>query len=164
MDDSSYEILRRKKVIAARLLEWHFTEHILKKIKRRLTARKCFKDPWKVCICVDIHRSLYFLFYHAVNDFATSFGRTIETVKKKKVIVNIKIVFTHLGTFKYHLRQICNKDNIEYFLSREWSNKGKAEVVVNEEKPAILNYDTVKQKLTFQLNYNFCNRYGTVCV
>ena len=159
----SYEILKTKKVKTSVLLEWNFRS-ILKTVSRRITQRKKFKNPWTVLVSVDIHSSVYLEFYHAVKDYKIEFGRKVVVTRdKKNLIKEVKISFTHRGTLKFHLQQICNCEQILPF-EKKWSNGNSAKIIVSEEKPAIFTFLKNKHKLTFSLHYKVLNKYGTVCI
>jgi len=137
---------------------------VLQKVKRRLTQRKNFKDPWTIVVFVDIHTTAYFQLYLAIKNYKTEYGRTIELTKnKKRKLTSIKITFTHLGSLKHHLKKIC-KCNINEYFERKWRNGNRAKGIVNEERPAILTFNTLKHQLQFKVSYELSNRYGTICV
>ena len=50
--------------------------------------------------CVSISSSVYLEFYPAVKDYKIEFGRKVTVISdKNNLIKEVKIPFTHLGTF-----------------------------------------------------------------
>ena len=103
----TYEILKTKKVDIASLLEFHFTQ-VLNSIRRRLTPRQKFRNPWTIEVQREIFSPAFIELYRAVKDYIISFGREVTVERNSKGVLKlITIKFTHKGAFKFHLSKIA---------------------------------------------------------
>ena len=70
--------------------------------------------------------------------------------------------FHHLGTFKFHIRQIVSKEKL-VLKKKNKTTGAKAIVFVSVEKPSFLQFDVKKGHLILRLHYEFLNRYTVLC-
>ena len=98
-----------------------------------------------------------------INDHLPGFGRTVEIVRNKSgKAVSHRIIFTHIGTFKFHAGQIIGEDKINVVKENK-TTKEKVKIVCTDEKPMKIDYNISKGILMINLKYNLFNRYGQLC-
>ena len=73
-----------------------------------------------------------------------------------------KVVFTHFGTFKFHISQIIGKDNLDLVKVNKTAS-AKVKIVVSSEKPAVLVYNVKNGHVTLRVNYELYSRYDVLC-
>jgi len=64
---TSYERYKTKEVAVAEIAQWRFAE-ILKTVKRRITFKEKFNNPWTITVTEQIHRSIFVAVYQAIRD------------------------------------------------------------------------------------------------
>ena len=90
-------------------------------------------------------------------------GRQIKRDKSRlRNVKEYKVVFTHFGTFKFHISQVIGKDNLNLVKINK-ATGAKVKIVVSPEKPAVLVYNVKKGHVTLCVNYELCNRYDVLC-
>lgn len=79
---------------------------------------------------------------------------------------HFQITFNHIGEFCFHLTKLCgffSKDNVKAYFTKKSSNGKKAEIVLTNDKPATIEYNFKKSKMTIKLFYEVKNKYGLIC-
>ena len=106
--------------------------------------------------------SLFLELYKVVRDYVPNFGKSTKKVLDAKGNTKeIMVIFTHLGTFKYHMRRLSGDENIGDFLKkRNAKTVSKASVDITEQKPAVFTYNVKKNTVAFSMHYNVTNKYG----
>jgi len=158
----SYEVLKRHNNASCELIEWHFTE-IAKSIKRKITLKRKFTDPFTCTVSRDIHKTIFYQAFIAVRDYETKFGtQTAVSRNKKNIVTGYSITFEHFGAFKFHLSKLCNqsKQEVANLLSKSFSCGSKGKVIVTNEKPAVITYNCTRNSLTLKCHYETVNVYG----
>ena len=161
----SYERLKTKKTDTAKIIEWHF-QTILKNIKRRITFRQRYRNPWHIEVTERIQRDVFIASFKAIRDYTVQFGTTIDIDKDRKgIATKYTITFNHLGAFKFHIHKLSNieKDKIVKQYFKKMSNNGVAEVSVTDNKVATIEYKCSTSTLKLKLSYTVKNNYGTIC-
>ena len=164
-NSSSYERLSVQKYDVSIILDWHF-KSIIGNINRRLSFKQRFKNPWKIEVTEKIHRDIFIKAFQAIRDYDIEYGRTYSVKRdKNKICVLYNICFTHLGALKFHLHKLSgfSKEEIDKKFNKAQKNKGKAYIVVSEEKPATIVYNCRNTTLTFNVSYEVENVYGNLC-
>jgi len=163
--EDPYVQLDSKKIEVIKLLHWKF-ESIVKSLNRRLTFRQKYKNPWMVELTETIHRDIFVQAFKAIRDFPTEFGRALQVVRDRKGTgTHYKITFHHLGCFRHHIHKLSgiSKDELDKLFAKKSPTKGKIQVVVTEEKSAVVSFDCKKSLLKLTVYYSVTNRYGVVC-
>jgi len=160
----TYEVLKNKDIKIYELLSWHF-QKILNSIRRKISPRERYHNPWMVIISREIKFSIFWEYFRAVRDYHTAFGRTCEVQRTKKGLISKVIVtFTHLGSFKLQLQEITGKSSQEIKASfkKKFPCGSKGEVIVNTSKPTTLIYKKNTETLDISIHYEVHNRYGVL--
>ena len=151
-----------RKIETYKIVEWHYRT-IVEGIKRRITFRQNFKNPWGIEISERIQREIFISSFQAIRDYSIEYGRTIQVERDNKGIGKIyTITFTHLGSFSFHLRRLAGIEREELSASFVKTSKitGTAEITVSVDKPAIFIYKVSTSALKLTLSYSVKNRYG----
>ena len=71
------------------------------------------------------------------------------TTKKNKV-TGYTVLIKHFGAFKFHLRQLANKEKeeVEESLKKSFACWSRATVIVSEEKPALISFKCSTNTIT----------------
>ena len=98
--------------------------------------------------------------FKVINDDLPGFGRTVEIVRNKSSkAASYRIKFTHIDSFKFHVRQIIGEYEI-HVLKENKTAKEKVKVVCTDEKPIKIDYHIRKGILMIIWTYNLFNWYG----
>ena len=160
----SYDRLKAKKTDTQKIVEWHFRT-VAETIKRRITFRQNFKNPWSIEILERVQRDVFISAFQAIRDYHIEYGRTLHVERDNKGFGKVyTITFSHLGAFTYHLRKLggIEKEELSSFFVKTSNINGTAEVNVTTEKPAIFVYKCSTSVLKLTLSYSVKNKYGTV--
>ena len=65
----TYERLKEKKTDTYKIVEWHYRT-IVETIKRRITFRQNFKNPWVIEISERIQREIFLSSFQAIRDYS----------------------------------------------------------------------------------------------
>ena len=79
---TSYQLLEEKKIDVKQILIFHI-KSIINILKRRITFRQKYKSPWQAEAEVLIQFDIFYNWYISIDDYITSFGRTLEVVGHK---------------------------------------------------------------------------------
>ena len=161
---NSYEKLKRKEHSVQEILHFHIS-HLLECVHRRLSFRQKFKNPWLIEATERLNCKIFYEWFKAIEDYSIAFGRETEIRRDKSRLRNVKeykVVFTHLGTFKFHISQIIGKDNLDLVKVNKTTG-ANVKIVVSSEKPAVLVYNVKKGHVTLCVNYELYNRYDVLC-
>ena len=105
----SYVLLRSKEVYF-NILKFHLG-NIFKGIFRRLSFKQKFRNPWKIEVTESIYWAVFYEWFKAVEDHSTAFGRETEVKRdRKNKVVKYIITFHHLGTFRFHCKEILQNN------------------------------------------------------
>lgn len=160
---NTYEILDNHKAETCKLVEWHFTE-VTKSIKRKITLKRKFSDPFTCTVNRDLHKDIFYQVFRAIRDYKIQFGTLTEVTRNKKnIVTSYSIFFEHLGSFKYHISKLCKRDKKEIadlYFSKVFSCGSKANIVVTKEKPAVITFKCTRSILTSKCHYTTVNKYG----
>ena len=157
----SYELLKHKQGSVFNILQYHF-QNVFKSVLRRISFRERYRNPWRIEISESLHWSLFYEWFKAIQDHNIHFGRSLEIEKdKKKIVKKYVIKFFHLGTFKYHCKQILEEDPV--LKKKNKVTGATAKVVVADDKPAVIIYDIKKGQMIMKMRYQVTNKYDTVC-
>ena len=146
------------------ILHFHIS-HLLECVYRRLSFRQKFKNPWLIEATERLNCKIFYEWFKAIEDYSIAFGRETEVKRDKSRLRNVKeykVVFTHLGTFKFHISQVIGKDNLNLVRLNKTTG-AKVNIVVSPEKPAVLVYNVKKRHVTLCVNYELYNRYDVLC-
>ena len=160
----SYTVLKGKDLKTFDIIKWHF-ERFLSAIKKRLTLKRKFHDPFLVNTTREINSFVFYEAYRAVRDYVISRGFTATCEKNKKgKVLSYNITFTHLGTFIFHLSQLSglNKTEVSNSLKKVFPNDCKANVIVSNEKPAVLTFKVTTCVCLLRCHYETMNRFNNV--
>ena len=159
----TYKHLTSHKSDTGALVHWHF-KLVLQSIRRKITSKQTFRDPFTVCVTLLINPDLFFQAYRAVRDYTIQLGIKTECQKTaKKKVKSYSIQFERLGVFKFHIAKLSNCENISYYLKKTFKCGGKGAVDVSQEKPAILTYKVSTGTLTLKCFFTYTNSYGHIC-
>lgn len=159
-----YKILKEHQLSSFTIVQWHF-ESILKSIKRRITIRQSFRNPFTIEFTEIIYKEVYYQAYRVIRDYPTQFGTETKTVKNKSGIVkSYEIKFTAIQALRFHLKQLSNIDDAaEQYLKKSFPHGEKGEVSVSEEQPALFFFKVSTNTLTVTMKFSIKNQHGTVC-
>ena len=150
--ETSYEKFFSKECNVSDIAEWKFLE-FLKIIKRRLTFRQKFTNPWSIILTESIHRSIFVPVYQAIRDHIVHRAISMK-VERNRIGEGEKfhIEFKHVEELIFHLSKICKitKDEVRSFFYKQGTNERKAKVIVSEEKPFSLAFDAKKSRITIK--------------
>ena len=167
-----YDFLREDSIAVQPLVNFYF-EELLSGIKRRLSKHPSKINPWKTSSTVTIPLLIFKKFYRALSEHRVQNFREIFVSKKRDGSTKeIRIVFKHFGTTRFHLGKSIGynfesteekeKFDGKYF-AKTWNDNSKARVVVTAENPGTLIYSARTKKMTLTLDYQVTNQYGNVC-
>ena len=105
-----YSHLAKKTVPVVNIINFVLIQS-LKSVYRKLSFRQKYRDPWAIVVSEPITREIFYKWLKAVNDHSPDFGRTVVKNKPDEA-VSYRIKFTHIGTFKFHVRKIIGDDKI----------------------------------------------------
>ena len=151
----TYERLKEKKTDTYKIVEWHYRT-IVETIKRRITFRQNFKNPWVIEISERIQREIFISSFQAIRDYSIEYRQTLQVERDNKGIGKIyTITFTHQGSFSYHLRRLAGIEKEELSASFIKTSKisGTAEITVSVDKPAKFIYRLSTSVLKLTLSY-----------
>ena len=160
---TSYQILEEKKIYVKQILEFHI-KSVINILKRRITFREKYKNPWRAEAEVLIQFDIFYNWYKSIEDYTTSFGRTLEVVRSKnRKAKHFKIEFNHLGSLNLHLEKITGYKVSDLLWKKNKKSGAKAKLLVNTEKRAIIDYKVSTGIMKMSVYYEAKNRYGIVC-
>ena len=165
---NTYEKLNEAKSETAPLINWHFTR-LLTSIKRKLTLKQTFRNPWQFSVVESIHISIFRVIYGAVRDYRSEEGRPQPSVHCKTVhqrsglAKSYEITFSSFFSLIHHLTKLSNPEAhiLEYL--RKVISKNEINVVVTEEKPVKLFFKVSTSTLTVTGHFQVKNQYGILC-
>ena len=150
-----------------------FFEELLSGIKRKLTKHPSKVNPWKASSTVTIPLVLFKKYHRALSEHRVqNFREIVITKKRDGSTKEIKIIFKHFGTTRFHLGKTVgfkfesDDEKSEFdrtYFEKNWNDNSKATVVVTAENPGILIYSARTKKMTLTLDYQVINQYGNVC-
>ena len=153
---SSYERFASKECNVSVITEWTF-QQILTTVKRRLTFREKYSNPWTVVLVETIHSSIF----QAVRDHIVHHNITLNVQRNRSSGEGEKfsMVFKHLGELVFHLHKLSgiSKAEVQSYFLKEGKNDRKAEVILSEEKPFTIKYIVKTSKMTISLYYEIKN-------
>ena len=100
--------------------------------------------------------------FKAVEDYSIAFGRETRVKSRLRNEKEYKVVFTYLGTFKFHISQGIGKDKLDLIKVNKTPG-AKVKNFLSPEKRAVLVYNVKKGHLTLCINYELYNRYDVLC-
>ena len=95
----TYKVLNEHKCSTSTFINWHITE-VLRSIKRKLTLKRKYSDPFTVVVVRDIHKDVFYELFRCIRDFRSGVGIETKTERNKKGQPTVRsIIFTHFGHF-----------------------------------------------------------------
>ena len=165
MNFDPYDILEEETLKVKPILRYHFLD-LLKQVNRRICKNSRVHNPWRINVTIKIFGTVFLRWYRAVKDYKIKEYRDITLKKTKNETKSIEIKFTHVGPFKFHLRNAIGiKDKKafqEEFMTRRWSDGSVGEVVVTEEDPATMFFNLKTGALSISLKYAVKNQHGVL--
>ena len=167
MDLGTYAQLVNESTPLKSTLHHHFSI-LLKSVKRKINKKPKSTNPWTITARVNLPKDAFLKWFVALRDYRVQNFRDITLKKNKKgKITNITISFTRIGVFKFHLAQTLNvsydkKVFTQTYLKRKWGDGCKGAIVVSDEKPAVMSFNTNTGNLDLSLKYEVTNMYGNV--
>ena len=157
-----YKVLREHRSSTSDIIEWHFLS-IIESIRRKLTLRQLFNDPFTVKLATVIYKEVFYQAYRAIRDVHTTFGTYCEAEKKNRKVKGYTIKFTHISALRYHLKQLTNLDNVDSYFLKTFPNGEKATLKVTEDQPASFDYKISTSTLLIRIKYSVVNKHGIEC-
>ena len=168
---SSHEVLRTKNFDASNLVQWHLNR-ILTSIKRKLTLKRSFKNPYQFHLTEPIPDFVFSEIFKVIKDYKVDSGTQpivhTNTIRNKPgrrgTITNQYIVkFDTYFSLVHHLTHFFNKEtNIINFFEKK-IKKCNVEVVVTKDKPFILHFKRTTQTVCVTGFFQVINEYGIKC-
>lgn len=160
----TYKVLKSHKSSTFNLVKWHF-EDILKSIKRKLTLKRKYSDPFTCNVSRDIHHDTFYQVFRCIRDYVPSIAVYTEVKRNKKKVTGYNIKFEHIGPFTFHLSQLAEelKDTVSSeFLRKTFACGSRAKVVATKDKPLVINYKCSTNVMTMICHFETKNSYGNV--
>ena len=167
MDLDTYAALENVNIPLKSTLHHHFNI-LLKSVKRKINKKPKSTNPWTITSRVNLPKNAFLKWYTALRDYKVQNFREITLKKNKKgKITSIQIAFTRIGVLKFHLAQTLNisydkKLFSETYFRRKWGDGCKGAIVVSDENPAVMTFNTNTGNLELLLKYEVKNMYGNV--
>ena len=120
---------------------------------------------WLIDATERLSSKIVYEWFKAVEDYSITFGRETEIKRDKSRLRNekeYKVVFTYLGTFKFHISQGIGKDKLDLIKVNKTTG-AKVKNFLSPEKRAVLVYNVKKRHVTLCINYELYNRYDALC-
>ena len=156
-----YKILKEHQLSTFTIVQWHF-QSVLKSVKRKITLRQSFRNPFTIVLSETIYKDVYYQAYRVICDYPIHFGTKTKTVKKSGVVKSYEIKFTAIQSLRFHLKQLSNLDDADQYLKKSFPHGEKGEVLVSEEQPALFFFKVSTNTLTVTMNFSLKNQHGTV--
>ena len=160
----TYKVLNEHKCSTSTFINWHITE-VLRSIKRKLTLKRKYSDPFTVVVVRDIHKDVFYELFRCIRDFRSGVGIETKTERNKKGQPTVRsITFTHFGHFRYHAQQLTalGEDDVKNFLAKSFSCKSCAKVLATKENPITITFKYSTNTMTLKSHYVTKNVYGNV--
>lgn len=157
-----YKVLRDHKTKTSDIIEWHFTT-VLENIRRKLSLRQAFNDPFTVKLTVVIFNDIVYQAYRAIRDLPTRVGTHCEIQKKNKKVKGYFIKFTDICALRHHFKELTNLEFVNYYFSKTFPNGEKAKLKVTPDEPTTFDYKISTNTLQIRIKYSVINKHGVEC-
>ena len=110
---NTYENLNNAKSETAPIVNWHFTR-LLTSVKRKLTLKQTFRNPWQFSVQENVHISIFRLIYTVIREYRSEEGKSqpsvhCEAVRERSGVVNsYKITF--FFSFVHRVTKLSNPE------------------------------------------------------
>lgn len=160
----TYSVLSDHKQKSFDLIKWHITE-VLKSIKRKLTLKRKYSDPFTAVVIRDIHSDTFYQLFRCIRDFRSQVGIKTKTEKNKKGKPTLRMItFSHFGHFRFHVGKLTglSEREVKDHLSKIFPCKSRGQVLATEEKPITISFKCSTNVMTVKCHFQTKNVYGNV--